>query len=192
MIKRIKWTKQEEQFLIDNYDKLTNKEIAKILGRRNKNIIQNKAQKMGITKKIRKIYGNSKPWTKNDDDVVRNYYGKMPAGNIGNKLGRSVSSIHHRGNILGLRGYIKKGPREALRKTAYYLWKQITIEIKNRDGGKCVLCGYSKHTHVHHIISNQDGGSDKPSNLITLCPNHHAEADAGEIPQNKLRDFVVL
>ena len=51
-----------------------------------------------------------------------------------------------------------------------------------RDGGTCVLCGFSHVTAVHHLIPRNQGGSNKLENLVTLCPNHHYMAHAGLIP----------
>lgn len=55
-----------------------------------------------------------------------------------------------------------------------------------RDGGKCVLCGFSHATAVHHIIARQKGGTNELENLVTLCPNHHYMAHAGLIPLETL------
>jgi hypothetical protein len=35
-------------------------------------------------------------------------------------------------------------------------------------------CG-SAPVHVHHIKSRGSGGGDNEANLISLCPEHHAE-----------------
>lgn len=37
----------------------------------------------------------------------------------------------------------------------------------------CAICAFPI-THVHHILPRAYGGSDEATNLITLCPNHHA------------------
>lgn len=39
---------------------------------------------------------------------------------------------------------------------------------------ECVICGFDKVIHVHHIDGNHT--NDCPSNLIPLCPNHHGMA----------------
>lgn len=41
-----------------------------------------------------------------------------------------------------------------------------------QDGG-CEVCDYPI-THMHHIVPRAYGGTDETSNLIALCPNHHA------------------
>jgi endogenous inhibitor of DNA gyrase (YacG/DUF329 family) len=56
-----------------------------------------------------------------------------------------------------------------------------------RDGGKCVLCGFSVVTNVHHIIRKKDGGSNDLTNLVTLCPNHHHMVHARMITTEELK-----
>lgn len=40
------------------------------------------------------------------------------------------------------------------------------------DTTRCALCEFSAIVHVHHIDRNHTNNT--PSNLIALCPNHHA------------------
>lgn len=56
-----------------------------------------------------------------------------------------------------------------------------------RDNHTCQLCkGRSKNKvlHVHHIVFKSKGGTDKPSNLITLCGDCHTNKNhkEGNIP----------
>ena len=51
---------------------------------------------------------------------------------------------------------------------------------------KCAVCGFDEAVEVHHIIPKRLGGSDEPSNVIVLCPNHHALADRGML---KIKDI---
>ena len=44
---------------------------------------------------------------------------------------------------------------------------------------KCIVCGFDKTTHNHHIIKKRIGGTDEESNIVSLCPNHHWIADFG-------------
>jgi len=45
--------------------------------------------------------------------------------------------------------------------------------VRDRDQ-TCRFCGTYKDLHVHHIVYRSQGGSDDPTNLITLCAEHHA------------------
>ena len=42
----------------------------------------------------------------------------------------------------------------------------------------CVICGFDKLTQAHHIIKRQNYGSNNPTNIVQLCPNHHQMADS--------------
>ena len=41
---------------------------------------------------------------------------------------------------------------------------------------KCEICGWPRRCHCHHVLPLASGGTNDPSNLITLCANHHADA----------------
>lgn len=62
------------------------------------------------------------------------------------------------------------------RRTPSETWYQnIRPIIWKRDGGKCVNCGLPialEQCHVDHIVSGLKG-SNKLSNLRTLCPRCH-------------------
>lgn len=48
--------------------------------------------------------------------------------------------------------------------------------VRDRDNHTCRLCGAKKcQIQVHHILPRANGGSDKPSNLISLCGNCHGK-----------------
>ena len=66
---------------------------------------------------------------------------------------------------------------------------RVRTEVLSRaKGGACELCGRigfrtSKGRHyleTHHIIALSNGGTDRPWNVIALCPEHHREAHFGE------------
>lgn len=38
---------------------------------------------------------------------------------------------------------------------------------------QCLICGYSKIIHIHHLDGNHD--NDDIDNLIPVCANHHQE-----------------
>jgi len=51
-------------------------------------------------------------------------------------------------------------------------YKKIIME---RDGNKCVMCQSIELLEVHHVKTKLDGGSDMPSNLVTLCYSCHRQ-----------------
>jgi predicted restriction endonuclease len=62
-----------------------------------------------------------------------------------------------------------------------------------RDGAKCKICGFDVLVEVHHIKPrrrNGGGGTNDLSNLITLCPNHHAMADRELISNEELKRYI--
>ena len=53
-------------------------------------------------------------------------------------------------------------------KRAFFIWKRQP---------SCVECGTSCHradADIHHLLPRSAGGSDEPSNLVTLCDGCHA------------------
>jgi hypothetical protein len=59
----------------------------------------------------------------------------------------------------------------------------VKAYILHRDGYTCQSGRKVKHDaklHVHHIQFRSQGGSDAPSNLITLCETCHADLHAGK------------
>lgn len=53
-------------------------------------------------------------------------------------------------------------------------WREVARRIRNRDGGKCLVCGATEATlDVHHIIYLSRFGTNQQSNLITLCRACH-------------------
>lgn len=65
------------------------------------------------------------------------------------------------------------------------LRNELFFERANRH---CEYCGDEfDQPDVHHITPRSEGGPNKPSNLIVLCPNCHRKAEGGAISQSKLR-----
>jgi hypothetical protein len=74
-----------------------------------------------------------------------------------------------------LRNWTEHHMRTLDRSTAKRIYKADYIA---RNGSiECRRCGYSVVVEIHHIHPVAKGGSDDESNLIALCPNHHALAD---------------
>lgn len=58
----------------------------------------------------------------------------------------------------------------------------------DRADGHCEHCNERvDQPHVHHITPRAEGGPNKESNLIVLCPNCHTKADAGLLAKHRLR-----
>jgi 5-methylcytosine-specific restriction endonuclease McrA len=53
-------------------------------------------------------------------------------------------------------------------------WRTVRARVLARDRGRCVVCG-APAEDVDHILPREDGGSDDPRNLRSLCAAHHAD-----------------
>lgn len=68
-------------------------------------------------------------------------------------------------------------------------WPTRRVEVLERDDYTCQSCGESvgrntdRFANVHHINPKSEGGSDKKSNLITLCGICHSK----EHPETGMR-----
>lgn len=54
-------------------------------------------------------------------------------------------------------------------------WLETRQQILERDHYRCQQCGSLDDLDVHHIKARQDGGSDDPENLTTLCRQCHVK-----------------
>lgn len=76
-------------------------------------------------------------------------------------------------------------------------WTQKSLDIRERANFLCEVCrDQGLYTYdgvqVHHIVklrTHSDGLLDD-NNLVCLCPEHHRQADNGEISQEYLRELV--
>jgi 5-methylcytosine-specific restriction endonuclease McrA len=58
-------------------------------------------------------------------------------------------------------------------------WRELSRQIKIRDCWRCTSCKDNRHLEVHHRVPLKYGGTNAPSNLITLCSKcHHARHQA--------------
>lgn len=64
----------------------------------------------------------------------------------------------------------------------------IKAYVKFRDDYRCAVCG-AEHVplQVHHKVQRHDGGTDTPSNLITVCADCHKAYHAGTLTDKKAR-----
>lgn len=57
--------------------------------------------------------------------------------------------------------------------------RKIREEVFERQKGMCAVPGCNANggiLELHHKIPLKNGGSDNPTNLVYLCPNHHTQA----------------
>ena len=56
--------------------------------------------------------------------------------------------------------------------------KSLKDQVMVRQGFKCAKpgCEQTKYLEVHHVTPRNIGGDNRLSNLVYICPTHHAEA----------------
>lgn len=61
-------------------------------------------------------------------------------------------------------------PRLRLHADSY---QQLRLQVLERDGWRCQLCGSMINLEVHHAQLRSHQGADRHENLITLCAECH-------------------
>jgi len=72
-------------------------------------------------------------------------------------------------------------------------YRLLKIDLAERDGARCVICGSTSITG-HHIDNRSSGGGDFIENMVCLCvfpDNCHDKVEQGkiEIPESKLEEI---
>ena len=66
-------------------------------------------------------------------------------------------------------------------------WDEISDSVRKRDGYKCVFCGREGDIlHVHHVRPRSEGGSDDPSNLVSVCVACHSKIHGGRLGESEV------
>ncbi len=132
MTRNRQWTSKEDSYLQAHIIDMSVPELAKALNR-SINAIYNRKGKLGLTNlphpKRERIFlyredlkNNCKTWTKEDEDFLESYWGKIAITTIAKRLGRSQSAIKIRASRLGL------GP--ALMAGDYVTFNQFVIAFQ--------------------------------------------------------------
>lgn len=122
-------------------------------------------------------------------------YAKLSYSKIGKIFNRDHTSVIHGVNSFNaseIEEKIKQSDREAI---ANLNAPEFIAPLTQRGkygrifsirGGACEIsgCGFDDVVEVHHLVSPKEGGDSEPSNLIIVCPNHHAMIHAGLIRFN--------
>lgn len=79
----------------------------------------------------------------------------------------------------------RKGSATAMRRArtrlAHARFLAACVRVRERDAGRCRVCGASGWAEVHHIRYRSRGGSDELSNLVLLCKACHDAVHAGRL-----------
>jgi 5-methylcytosine-specific restriction endonuclease McrA len=72
----------------------------------------------------------------------------------------------------------------------------LTAEQKHavfaRDKGQCTVCGSDRWVEIHHVQPVNQGGSNDPENLTTLCGFHHSLVHEDDFFQDRRRNKKTL
>ena len=52
-------------------------------------------------------------------------------------------------------------------------YRELHLEVLERDGWRCQMCGTMNNLQVHHLQFRSRSGDDHKTNLITLCWSCH-------------------
>lgn len=76
----------------------------------------------------------------------------------------------HTIDAVNLSNIIDKAPEVDEKIKRKHIPPELKVEVKERDGNRCVVCGREKNLKVHHMIPY---GESSLENLITLCEFCH-------------------
>lgn len=93
------WTKEEDAFLMRNYDKIGEHEIGIHCGNRSISAVRNRLRRLGLSNKQRV----HKRWTAEEDAVLFKYAQTLTRSKLGKKLNRSSNSVDSRMKRLNIK-----------------------------------------------------------------------------------------
>jgi len=102
VMKCIRWTEEEDRFIIENYDRMSIKELAAHLGRTQYAVVSHirMLRNRGIIKHRKRI---SKDWSEDEEEFLRKHYGIMDTKELAKLLGRSTCAINTKASRMGIR-----------------------------------------------------------------------------------------
>ena len=68
-------------------------------------------------------------------------------------------------------------------------FRRVATELRETYAGRCQVCEFDPRIryaqeicHVHHVVWLSRGGDNDRTNLMVLCPNHHAIVHRDDAP----------
>jgi 5-methylcytosine-specific restriction endonuclease McrA len=108
---------------------------------------------------------------------------------------KHCSRIHNEDYICPKKPASKPTEQFILRST--YKWGKTREQIRKRDCFLCQVCLREgiyncDDIEVHHAVKIDDDKdlAFEPTNLITLCKEHHRQADDGEIKFETIKEII--
>jgi 5-methylcytosine-specific restriction endonuclease McrA len=83
------------------------------------------------------------------------------------------------------RARIPKGSRckrHAVKSPSNRSWHEpgaslVRARVRERDAHRCTICDAVEDLEIHHRVPARDGGATTMENCVTLCHDHHVEAE---------------
>ena len=182
LLKREDWTTEEDQTLIENYDKMFRWKLCELFPDRPKTSVFNRIVALGLTG------GQGYAYRKEDDEFIINNYETMTDEEIGKVLHRAAKSIKQRRNELG---YHRKDPDEIN-------YPRIGLFISSNDGGwrtesqdaaaKYGLVIGEKGEDIHHLYS-RNAMISETMNLFNLTDDFDINSSSTDFRNDFLRVF---
>jgi DNA-binding CsgD family transcriptional regulator len=97
------WSEEEIEFVRDNYQDMTDKEIAEELNR-SKHSVRSRRNIEGWNKKTQ----DEEPWDEEETAFLRENYDDLTASEIADRLGRKVRSVHNKAERIDLRKQVRQ------------------------------------------------------------------------------------
>ncbi len=73
----------------------------------------------------------------------------------------------------------KAGPKQRPLRLDPEAYRQLQLQVLERDGWRCQNCGAMDRLEVHHLQFRSRSGDDNESNLITICHECHRAVHMG-------------
>lgn len=85
-------------------------------------------------------------------------------------IGCGKKKFHHAFNLC-INCYHKNLKYDGIKQHQIRKYHNISLEVWKEITKRCIICGFDKVVHLHHLDENHDNTSR--INLVGLCPNHH-------------------
>jgi transposase len=116
---RKNWTDDQDTFLKENIDTMSNREIGEHLGKVASSVVTRiKVLNLEWKEKVRR-------WTDEEDDYLLNHYGSAPLKHISESLQRTVKALESRLNRLGVYG----AKANTINITVYELAEGLQVDV---------------------------------------------------------------
>lgn len=169
------WTAEEEQYIRDNWERLSDTDMADHLGRTEKSV-HNRRCALGLHRRQRPT-----SWSENEVDFLELHWGSWPSIKIARHLNRSNVAVVQKARTLGLYDQMNQGDMLSLAADTQMLGLKNTRIIRNwieNEGLRArrmhLSMGKGKEDQKHYVIKTQD--------FLTWLQAHPDRWDSRKIP----------